>query len=184
MTRVEIIMVTIAYIALGSNVSPLSNIVDAVAMIQRVARVSGASTFYRTAPFGPPGQPEFRNGVIRVETVASATDLKFGILRVIESRLGRVRSDDRYAPRPIDLDILIFGNDVIHENGLTIPDPDLRERPFLAVPLLELDSLLILPDSGEPLSGLASVRSATPMAADATLTRLVKEKLGLWTRPE
>ena len=142
------------FLAVGSNIDPESNILEAVQRVQRHARVTGVSTFYRTEPWGRPDQPPFLNGVWRVETSMPARTLKFAVLRRIEQELGRVRSADKYAPRTIDLDIILYGRTVIDEADLRIPEPDLRRRPFIFVPLLELAPDLVLPDTGDRLAAL------------------------------
>jgi len=128
-----------AFIAVGSNIEPEHHIRLALEQLARHVTITGLSTFYRTPPLHRPEQPTFINGVVRIETAIPARALKFEVLRTVESRLGRVRTVDKYAPRTIDLDIVLYGSQVIAEPDLRIPDPDLRARPFLAVPLLELE---------------------------------------------
>jgi dihydroneopterin aldolase/2-amino-4-hydroxy-6-hydroxymethyldihydropteridine diphosphokinase len=110
------------------------------------------STFYKTVPVERPEQPSFINGVVEIETDIAPKELKHSILRGIESELGRNRTDDKYAARTIDLDILLYDDLVTETDDLQIPDPDIRQRPFVAVPLFELDPDLILPDSGTPIN--------------------------------
>jgi 7,8-dihydro-6-hydroxymethylpterin-pyrophosphokinase len=81
--------------------------------------------------------------------------LKFEVLRRIEAALGRRRGPDKYAPRPIDLDLLLYGDSVVEEPDLVLPDPDLRTRPFLAAALQELAPGLIEPVAGFPGEPLA-----------------------------
>jgi dihydroneopterin aldolase/2-amino-4-hydroxy-6-hydroxymethyldihydropteridine diphosphokinase len=78
--------------------------------------------------------------------------LKFDVLRKIESQLGRIRTSDKFAPRTIDLDMILYGTLVIDEADIKIPDPSIRLYPFVAVPLLELAPKLILPDTHTPLA--------------------------------
>jgi 2-amino-4-hydroxy-6-hydroxymethyldihydropteridine diphosphokinase len=117
--------------------------------------LTGISSFYRTAPVGPAGQPPFLNGVAQVRTDISPRALKFEVLRPIEAALGRRRGPDKYAPRPIDLDILLYGDLVVSEPDLVLPDPDLCERTFLAAALRELAPGLVPPISGTPGEPLA-----------------------------
>jgi 7,8-dihydro-6-hydroxymethylpterin-pyrophosphokinase len=77
------------------------------------------------------------------------------VLRRIEHDLGRIRTDDKYAPRTIDLDILVYDDLVVETDGVVIPDPEIANRPFLAIPLCELDPGLTLPDSGLAVCDLA-----------------------------
>jgi dihydroneopterin aldolase/2-amino-4-hydroxy-6-hydroxymethyldihydropteridine diphosphokinase len=127
-----------AFIAVGSNVAPEENIPEAFGQLRNHARVIACSTFYRTPPLNRPEQPAFINGVWEIETGLLPRAMKFDLLRPIEARLGRVRSKDKYAPRPIDLDILLYGAWVMDEEDLRIPDPDIYSRAFLAWPLYEL----------------------------------------------
>ncbi|MCH8199734.1 MAG: 2-amino-4-hydroxy-6-hydroxymethyldihydropteridine diphosphokinase, partial [Chloroflexi bacterium] len=91
-----------AFIAVGSNINPAENILKALELLHRQVRVKAASTFYRTKPIERPGQADFRNGILLIETPAPATELKLEVLRFIESELGRVRQADKYAARAID----------------------------------------------------------------------------------
>ena len=142
-----------AYIGVGSNIDPEANIPAALRMLAEVATIVGISTFYRTPALGPPSADasdasggiiprsitaEFINGVVAVETDLPPRELKFGVLRPIERVLGRVRDAEKFAPRTIDLDIAVYGDVVIDEPDLVIPDPGIMSRAFLAMPLAEL----------------------------------------------
>jgi dihydroneopterin aldolase/2-amino-4-hydroxy-6-hydroxymethyldihydropteridine diphosphokinase len=127
--------------------------------------------FYRTEPLDERDQPSFLNGVWQIKTRLVARELKFDVLRPIETDLGRVRTADTYAARPIDLDVLIYGDLVIDEPDLQIPDPDIRTRLFISVPLLELDPDLVLPDTGEPLASLVRVEDAAGLEPARAFTR-------------
>lgn len=155
---------TAAYISLGSNVEPEANIPRALEQLSARARLQGLSTFYRTPPVGPAGQPAFINGVAQVATDLPPRALKFDVLRAIEAALGRQRGPDRYAPRPIDLDLLVYGDFNVDEPGLVLPDPDLAERPYLAAALAELGLDLTPAADGSPGEPLAD------------LTRSLKER--------
>lgn len=168
-----------AYIAVGSNIEPEKNILRACLLLGEAARVCSVSSFYRTEPVDRPGQPEYRNGVLEIRTSATPQELKFRDLRKIEERLGRVRDSDKNANRTIDLDVVLYGDAVLREKDLLIPDPDIRTRAFIAVPLLELAPDLCLPDTGERLSGLASAKRRSDMVPDDELTQTLKSRLGL-----
>jgi 2-amino-4-hydroxy-6-hydroxymethyldihydropteridine diphosphokinase len=163
-----------AYIAVGSNVESEKNIPRALERLRRRVRVTASSSFSRTAPVGPADQPPFLNGVWKIVTTASPRSLKYEVLRSIETELGRHRTEDRYAPRPIDLDILLFGDAVIDEPDLRIPDPDILERPFLAGALLELDPDLVLPDRGKPLHSLVSPEAQAARVPAEAVTKMLK----------
>lgn len=136
---------TAVYVSIGSNIDPETNIVAAVRLLKSTARITALSTFYKTDPLNAPGAPAFYNGAAKMLTDRPPRDLKFGVLREIERSLGRVRTSDKNAPRTIDLDIMVYGDYIICEPDLVIPDPDIIHRPFLATPLLELAPDMVLP---------------------------------------
>jgi 2-amino-4-hydroxy-6-hydroxymethyldihydropteridine diphosphokinase len=170
-----------AYVAVGSNVDPRTNVMSAARLLARRMPLTGASTFWRTESIGPDGLPdaqaEYLNGVLRVAATCDARTMKYGILREIESRLGRVRQGPagRFAPRTIDLDLVIFGTEVIDEPDLRIPAADVA-RPFVAAGLLELAPGLVLPSTRQLLSCLwPGSAAAAGMTPDEELTRQLKE---------
>lgn len=91
--------------------------------------------------------------------------------------MGRIRTEDKYAPRTIDLDILLYGDQVIQEPDLKIPDPDLYRRPFLAIALLELAPQLRLPDSGSLLAELDLVHRESGISPVEGFTQQLKARL-------
>lgn len=162
------------YIGVGANLSPKENIEAAMKALSQRLQITGFSTFYRTEPIGSQGQPDYINGVVQAETPLSPQDLKHQILRPIETALGRERGPDRYAARPIDLDVLLYGALVLEDDDLTLPDPDVRERPFLTAGLKELDPALCWPGTGERLSDLHDDEGAG-MRPEADFTKRLKE---------
>lgn len=168
-----------AYVAVGSNIDPRANVIKAVRMLAHRLPLTGVSTFWRTDSIGPDGtadgSPEFINGVVRLLAESDARRLKFDIMRPIEADLGRGARNGpaRFAPRTIDLDLVLFGRQVIDEPDLRIPAPDVC-RPYVAAGLLELDPELVLPGSGQVLACLWPGGWAG-MTADVELTRSLKE---------
>ena len=152
-----------AYVGVGSNLDPERNIPAALTRLAQLVKVTGVSTFYRTAALGPPGQPDFLNGVVSVETVLSARELKRSVLVKVEKELHRERAADRYAPRVIDLDLVLYGDLVCDEEGLVLPDSHILERPFLAFPLLELEPELVIPGTRTSLREAAALLPETRM---------------------
>ena len=138
----------LTYIGMGSNIDPSSNIIKALTLLSEKMAIRGISTFYETLPLGRNKDPFYYNGVLKIETVYSPDYLKFNILRNIESALRRRRGIDKFAPRTIDLDILVYGDLSIHNRSLDIPDPDIKTRPFLSAALSELDCDLYFPEWG------------------------------------
>jgi dihydroneopterin aldolase/2-amino-4-hydroxy-6-hydroxymethyldihydropteridine diphosphokinase len=168
-----------AYIAVGSNIEPLRHVPLALTLLQARVTLTAVSTFYWTKPVGPTPQPPFANGVIRCETLLSPRELKFDVLREVERQVGRVRNSDKYAPRCIDLDLVLYDALVMSEEGLELPDPDVWERPFIAVPLLEVCPECILPDSGASLAESPAAVPAADMTADPAMTQMIRNILRL-----
>lgn len=165
------------YIAVGSNIDPERHIPAALSRLHRRLTVTAVSTFYQTAPLGRPEQDPYVNGVIQVRTGLEPRELKFGVLRPLEAELGRRRGPDRLASREIDLDLVLHGDRVLSEPDLALPDPDLRERAFIAVPLVELAPDLTLPDTGERLAELAVVRAFQGLCPLPGLTATLRAQL-------
>ncbi len=144
----------IVYLGVGSNIEAEANIERALALLKACLTVTGVSPFFRSEAVGAHDQPEFTNGVFAAETDLTPRALKYELLRVIEEKLGRRRTADKNAARPIDLDIVLYGSLVVDEPGLTIPDPGLSRYPFVALPLLALAPDIVPPDSGRKLKDL------------------------------
>lgn len=166
---------TETFISVGSNIAPDTHVPAALRALMRHVTVCGISTMYRTEPLGRPEQASFVNGIWSAVTDRDARSLKYDVLRGIETALGRVRTADAYAARTIDLDIVVFGDAVLDEDGLVIPDPDILERPFLAIPLLELKPDLRLPGSGVVLAQHPVCMQTGAMTALPELTKQLKE---------
>lgn len=171
-------MTVVAYVGVGSNIRPEVHVPAALEKLKRRVRVTASSTFYRTPALERPHDPPFVNGVWRIQTDLSARALKSNVLRRIEDELGRTRGADRCAPRTIDLDLLVYGDTVVNESKVRAPDPNIRCRAFLAVPLLELAPALVLADSGERLDSLAVARPTPEMTPEEGLTKRLAAQLG------
>ena len=139
-----------AYVGLGSNLGGPSRQIglalDALGRATQVA-VTGVSGLYRSAPLGGIEQPEFLNAAVRLETLLSASDL-LGVLKGIEAELGRDRTERRWGPRSIDLDLLVYGSETIEEPGLTVPHSGIALRNFVLLPLRDLEPHLVIPGIG------------------------------------
>ncbi|EAT8924990.1 2-amino-4-hydroxy-6-hydroxymethyldihydropteridine diphosphokinase [Salmonella enterica] len=143
---------TIAYIALGSNqASPLEQVNAALKAIAGIpdSRIVAVSSFYRTPPLGPQNQPDYLNAAVALDTALTAEDLLNHTQR-IELQQGRIRKAERWGPRTLDLDIMLFGDEVINTQRLTVPHYDMKNRGFMLWPLFEIAPDLIFPD-GLPL---------------------------------
>ena len=144
------------FIAIGSNIEPAENVRKAIPLLAREARIVAVSTFYRTKPLDRPGQPDFYNGVVEIETDTPPLELKQDVLRRIEQELWRTWDADKRSARTIDLDIVVYGDLVLAEGNVRIPDPEIAVRPFLAIPLAELAPGMLLPDTGRGVAEIAA----------------------------
>lgn len=145
----------VCFIGIGSNVAdPVSNCLES---IDRIASCSSSmitrrSSLYRTEPVGVSDQEWFVNCVIEIKTLNRASTL-LEILQRIENDMGRVRRE-RWGPRTIDLDILLYGQDIVDEDGLTIPHPELHTRRFVLIPMCEITPYVVHPSYGISMTGL------------------------------
>ena len=148
---------TRAYVGLGANLGDRAATLHA-ALEQLAAEPAielvAVSTFVDTAPVGMVDQPRFLNAAAAIDTALSPLQLLDRLL-TIEHRLGRTREGPRFGPRTIDLDLLLYGDEVVDEPGLTVPHPRLHERLFALQPLTELDPQLAAPGLG-PLAEIAA----------------------------
>lgn len=158
---------TLCYIAIGSNLaSPLEQVkaaLDAMGEIPQ-SRVVAVSSFYRTPPLGPQDQPDYLNAAVALETMLAAETLLDHTQR-IELQQGRVRKAERWGPRTLDLDIMLFGDQVIHTPRLTVPHYDMKNRGFMLWPLFEIAPAIMFPDG---------------MTLTAALTKCAADKPALW----
>ena len=153
-------MVT-AYVGLGSNLGdPDRQIEQALELLAAEEGVDlrAVSTLRWTDPVGYEDQPRFLNGAVAVETSLGARELLERLL-AIERRLGRERGEaPRFGPRTIDLDLLVYGDSVVDEPGLSVPHPRLPERRFALEPLAELAPELVVPGAGPVQALLAGLQ--------------------------
>jgi 2-amino-4-hydroxy-6-hydroxymethyldihydropteridine diphosphokinase len=145
---------TTAFVGIGSNLGDreahLSRAIELLSAEDAI-EVTGVSQIRETEPVGPVEQGPFLNAAVQVETELAPRELLDRLLD-IERRMGRVRRE-RFGPRTIDLDLLLYGDEVVDEPGLTVPHPRLPERRFALEPLSDLDPSLTIPGSG-PISAL------------------------------
>jgi 2-amino-4-hydroxy-6-hydroxymethyldihydropteridine diphosphokinase len=151
--------VTRAYVGLGANLGDrertLHAAVDALAGEAGV-EVVAVSTLRETEPVGVGDQPRFVNGAAELETSLAARELLDRLLAV-EQRFGRVRFPGEHGPRTLDLDLLLYGDEVIDEPELHVPHPRLHERRFVLEPLAELAPGLVVPGRGDVESMLSGL---------------------------
>lgn len=148
---------SLAYIGLGSNLSdPQAQIIAALAKLKQLANcsVTAISSLYFSRPMGPQDQPDYMNAVVAIETQLSPIQL-LDQLQNIENTAGRIRKDNRWGARILDLDILLFDDLIINTQRLIVPHYGLKLREFVLLPLAEIAADLILPN-GSKVSQLAN----------------------------
>lgn len=142
-----------AFLGLGSNIGDrkvyLDQALDRLAELSQTSLLAVSST-YQTPAWGLTDQADFLNLVCHIETELSPLDL-LRACQTIEDDLGRVRKK-HWGPRTLDIDLLLYGQELVEEPDLTLPHPYIKERAFVLVPLLELDEKLLDPKTGQPYS--------------------------------
>jgi 2-amino-4-hydroxy-6-hydroxymethyldihydropteridine diphosphokinase len=160
------------YLGLGSNMGDkqqnLAHAIELIAQIEQI-NVTRQSSIYITAPWGKTDQDAFLNQVIEIETELMPLAL-LHVLQKIEIKLGRLRNE-KWGPRIIDVDILLYGEEIIDLQELTIPHPYLYARLFVLIPLQEIAPQLIFPDG----SGIGEVLARTAQLEDASQSIRKKE---------
>lgn len=140
----------VAYIGLGSNLDEprrqVSRALEELAALPRT-RLLNRSSLYRSAPLGPQDQPHYINAVAAVETELAAAELLTALQR-LEAEHGRQRGAERWGPRTLDLDLLLYGRELIETPELCVPHPGLSVRNFVLYPLLEIAPHLAVPAMG------------------------------------
>ena len=158
-------------VALGSNIEKERNLPLAIEMLQRHAEiaVTKVSSVYEAPAIDRHGevaeQSSFHNAAVWLETALTPQALKQE-LRRIEEKLGRIRAKDKFAPRPIDLDIAFYGELVMADDELEIPDADVEHLPHLALPLSEIAPGWIHPNAKRSLRQIAKALTAAGKAND------------------
>lgn len=155
---------TLVYIAIGSNLaSPLEQVNAAIRALADIpdSRVVSVSSLYRTPPLGPQDQPDYLNAAVALET-SLAPEALLDHTQRIELQQGRVRKAERWGPRTLDLDIMLFGDALINSERLTVPHYDMRNRGFMLWPLFEIAPDLHFPDGMALRAVLDDLGAAKP----------------------
>jgi 2-amino-4-hydroxy-6-hydroxymethyldihydropteridine diphosphokinase len=155
-----------AYLSLGSNIEPEQNLPAAVRELAAFGRIVAVSSVWESAPFGSANAADraerihgdnFLNAAVLMETDLSPSAVYRQAIAGIEQRLGRVRDpQNKNAPRTIDIDLSLFNRDVLVVAGHNIPDPEIVQRAFVAIPLAELDPDYIHPLENRTLADIAA----------------------------
>ncbi len=166
-----------AVISLGSNINKETNMPASIRLLAQKCRIVAISPVYETLPVGLPGQPNFLNAAVIVETDMRPAALKASVLSWIENRLKRERSGNKNAPRTIDLDLALFNNEVCEYNGHDVPDPDVLRFAHVAVPIADM-----APEMQHPLTGEPMAQIAQRLMKEATAEN--EGRPALWPRPD
>jgi 2-amino-4-hydroxy-6-hydroxymethyldihydropteridine diphosphokinase len=151
-----------AYVGLGANLGDREETISRALDVLRGAEgvdVVAVSTLRETEPWGPVEQPPFLNGAAELETTLSPREL-LELLLEVERQLGRLRGGERFGPRTIDLDLLLYDDLELEEPGLTLPHARLHERRFALEPLAELAPDVRVPGRGKAVELLAGLEGA------------------------
>ena len=162
------VMSVMAYIGIGSNLgSPLENCQRSIALLEEHPRIKviARSSFYETEPVGPTNQNWFLNAVAEVSTELEPIPLLEGLLE-IEGSMGRIRNE-KWGPRIIDLDLLLYEGRVLKNSRLEIPHPEMTQRRFVLAPLAEL-----APDLVHPLEKKTIQQLLSELPGDKKVVRL------------
>lgn len=142
-------------VSMGSNIDAERNLAAALRRLRERCHVSSVSTVYESDPVGTTDQARFLNAAVLLETELTPAQLRSQVLRPIEHELGRVRTADKYGPRTIDLDISLYGDQVLELAGHRIPDPDILRHAHVAVPLADVAPEQRHPETGQGLGEIA-----------------------------
>ncbi len=143
----------VVYLGLGSNMgNRRDNLDKGLQLLSQREQVGQVSSIYDTEPVGNPAQPRFLNLVCQIHTRLAPIEL-LALVKGIESKLGRTLGEPN-APRPLDIDILFYGDRIVESPKLVIPHPRLTERDFVLVPLAEIAPELVHPVSGKTIKEL------------------------------
>jgi len=148
----------ISYIGIGSNQQdPIKQALQAISALKNLpnTKLTICSSLYCSTPMGPQDQPDYINAVAEIDTQLSAIEL-LDALQTIEQEQGRVRKENRWGPRTLDLDIILYGQQAIKTERLTVPHYGMHEREFVLYPLFEISPTLALPN-GTLLSQLVAL---------------------------
>ena len=152
------------YIALGSNLNTpteqLNSALEAISALPKT-ELKSVSGFYQSKPLGPQDQPDYLNAAVVLETTLDAETL-LDNTQCIELQQGRVRKAERWGPRTLDLDIMLFGHEVINTERLTVPHYDMKNRGFMLWPLFEVAPDLTFPDGSSLQAVLQNLNADKP----------------------
>jgi 2-amino-4-hydroxy-6-hydroxymethyldihydropteridine diphosphokinase len=145
------------YLSLGSTIDPAENLSGAVRLLGFHGDLAARSSVYISPPFGTESpQPDYLNAVVALDSSLEPEVFHREVVRRVEAQLGRVRTADRFAPRTIDIDILMVDREILEIDHRRIPNPEILERSFVAIPLAEIAPNLVHPEVGRTMAEIAA----------------------------
>jgi 2-amino-4-hydroxy-6-hydroxymethyldihydropteridine diphosphokinase len=165
------------FISVGSNIDPYTNVRRALHLLRQHMSFEGISTVYLTPPEDRPEQSRYYNCVVVGETRVPPLQFSASILKPIEAALGRVRTEDKYAARQIDLDLILYNDAVLKTGDIELPSPEIRTRPYVAIPLGELSPDLVIPGSRDVVAAIAAAMPKGKMEPLEQYTRMLRKEL-------
>ncbi|KPL81070.1 hypothetical protein ADN00_00625 [Ornatilinea apprima] len=144
-----------AFLLLGSNIEPEKNLPKAVKLLSQYGHIRKVSSVWQSAAAGFTEQPDFLNAAMLLETDLSPDALRRQAIHTVEDSLERIRTENKNGPRTIDIDIILFNRDVLNLGTRHIPDPDLQEQLFVAMPLAEIAPDYLHPELNQTLEEIA-----------------------------
>ena len=153
-------MINLAFLSLGTNIEPEKNLVAATQMLGDMTELVATSSAWESEAINAnnrpaDNQPNYLNSAALVKTSLTPAQLKRKIIQQIEQNLGRARQADKFAPRTIDIDIMLFNEQILRLGNRRIPDPEVLQRPFVAIPLAEIAPDYQHPETGQTLREIA-----------------------------
>lgn len=160
------------FLSLGSNIEPELHLRQALQELAKHGRIRAVSSVWESPALERPDQPPYLNAVVHWEAELSAEDLSRRLIPEIERQLGRIRTSDKYGPRTIDIDLLLFNEEMREIAGHVIPSPEIEERAFVALPLAEVAPSLRQPGAGKTFQEIARIfdRGGLKRRTDVQLT--------------
>jgi 2-amino-4-hydroxy-6-hydroxymethyldihydropteridine diphosphokinase len=156
-----------AWLLLGSNIEAPRNIPCALKLLAQRTSLAATSSVWQSPPADHSSQPEYWNVAVRVETPLAPEEIRENLIAPIESELGRVRTDDKFAARTIDIDLLLYDELVGVYSGHALPHPDILTRAFAAIPLAE-----IAPEKKHPVTAQSLRQIAQSLTQSGSMKRI------------
>ncbi len=144
------------YLSLGGNISPEKTLPAAVLLLRQFGQITAISTVFETTPLGvTERQPDYLNAALIIESDLGPQEFQLAIAN-IEHSLGRERTENKYAARPIDIDIMLVDDEILSIDHRQIPSPEILERNFVSIPLAEIAPEYVHPETHQKLREIAA----------------------------